>query len=689
MRSFIIYTFGIFFVLFASQGCKEKSASNLQLEQGIIRISKDFALDHISFLMAFDDDISSSDLNNDMQLEADTQLYRDIIKEYSAPILLDSLMKGPVIKDSVKSVKLTSARSFNNLNVQDLIAVPANLNDPVYVNLPDRARAVATAIGKGNLAIGNLNIERFNKEDLNLDNESECKYFFKNLLKVSQGFDREQAALNLRDTNVNNLSPCWYTQNLKSFFGWQILRFQGQTVLWNFYKKGKDNIILIKVPSHGFFFAMAYRSKYIPSPISYNQSDLLQSPIALEILQYIMKPVGIFNIDFAGSNYNEIGRQIDEQRESPYYFFAVKKLLAYSRYYGAKGLPKKSKQLYTLYKKSLYDPVQADYINENPLAVVNYVSDNINSETLFELKNDSTVKIFAQGQFSKKQVSAQNAFKYDNIQMFFNYSQTIVKDEEDVQLFEFNYMFPKIGYSPAEGAPVSWMDSTKIRYIFSNPEINTYYLEVMMPRSEIQGLATSNLKLNILVNDSDLEECNRESVLSLLIKNGISCFDASKMALLVKQKNKDLFIPGTVNTTRSNARLKIDGKADPAWNTVDSIKIEIPYVNHVTEFDHSASFKTLYDENNLYFLFRVKDNVKNELGIITRDKCWVEDARSGEIVWKMNATSADLPPAFFTTAEVRLKAGRYKLRYTSDKTHSFAGWLGQPCESLFYGAYVY
>ena len=75
------------------------------------------------------------------------------------------------------------------------------------------------------------------------------------------------------------------------------------------------------------------------------------------------------------------------------------------------------------------------------------------------------------------------------------------------------------------------------------------------------------------------------------------------------------------------------------------------------------------------------------------DYGWIEDAATGKAVWEMKAAEtahaggAEKNRKF--DAALSLPAGRYKLHYKSDDSHSFDNWNAPPPEINFWGIALY
>ena len=75
------------------------------------------------------------------------------------------------------------------------------------------------------------------------------------------------------------------------------------------------------------------------------------------------------------------------------------------------------------------------------------------------------------------------------------------------------------------------------------------------------------------------------------------------------------------------------------------------------------------------------------------DYGWIEDAATGKPVWQMKESdtrhAGGAGKNRLVDAVVTLPAGRYRLRYKSDDSHSFDNWNALPPEINFWGVAVY
>ncbi|TFF36139.1 sugar-binding protein [Mucilaginibacter psychrotolerans] len=678
-----------FFVLLilTTISCKRPPALKKILEDSIKNSITDLGLKDVSYTIVLDGDNFSETGNNTGPLR-DSIFYKRLLNEYTAPVLLDMLIRDSVIKDKAFISTFPGENlPAIQLTASELISIPANVNSSILDNVPARVNTILSVIGKGNTQNGSAALVAFNQNKVNLQPLKGYNDFLINLLKISYFFDKYQVGLNAGDTTIRNISPTWYTRGLQSFYGWRLLKFQKHTILWNFYSTGNKKTLLLKMMEKKLFVAISYQSDHITSPYAYHNTDLLQSPLALVLLNILTVPENHPVIDLKMGKPNDLYKVLQKNRNSPFNFLLIKQVLAYARYYDVINNTSRANELYDLYKKLIDNGDFFPYKNAASLARIDYATDYLNAESSFELSKDSTLKIFAAGQALKIATPAQNAYQYDNVQIFLNAFKK--NGSNEVKTFEFNYLFDKLGYSPNEKTAVKWLDSTGVKYAFSDPDIYTYLLEVSIPWSELSGFKKGEIKANVLVNDSDLDEDKRKSVLSWFIPSGINCFDPSQMSSVKLKRRPGNLSEGILNCLKTVRSPQIEGLPDQLWEKVPYHDINKQYVNKSSAFDHAASFKTLYDEKNIYFLFKVTDNCKNQTGIITKDKCWIENAATKEIVWKMGGRISAFNPSFDVTDSIRLKAGKYTVKYITDKGHSSDGWYGKPPVAPFYGIGIY
>jgi len=675
-------------------GCTSNTSVNqVDFKDILEQISQEFNIQDISYLVSKNGEVSASKYTNVTGVNFSLAKAIEIIKVFSNPIKLDLLIKDSMIPGDSSLSKYFPAINNKGLNLKDLVIVPADNWEPQRF-CADSVQFMTDIIAnsKAKTKKGSITNELIAALEKSNDQLKDNKALLEKLFFISDFFDRNYMEYaSMQDSLVTNLFPTWYTENKSFFYGWKILRIQKNTILWNCFFDGERTLLLLKFMDKDVFTAISYKSKNIPDPTSYNRDDLLQSPIALALIRSVLLPEGKqINIDYR-SQWNDIKDKINLIGDNAYRFIYTKDLIAHARYYESLKDVKNAQKLYLGYAALTQDSLLLKYVNEMPIAETGYISDNLNSTAAFSIEKEGYYQIFSGGQVL--QVSDYNTAPYnsDNIQLFISQYNNVNPSRAQFQVFHFNYRFNKIAGKQDDRHADNWLKGSNIKFTYSDPDDTSYVLEVAIPWKEIHGKEKHNthpLRLNIFIGDSDYEENKRESIYSWATKPGEGWDDPSTYGVLsFTGEHRSL---RKIYASKPIAeKIIIDGQIDDIWNKVDYSMIELPIYDKVSAYDNISKFKSLYDNEYLYFLFYVGDNCKNKTGIITKDKCWIEDASTNQLIWKLPADTTGYMPSYSIETKVYLKAGKYKLRYYSDKGHSFEGWYGTPPYHDIYGGTIY
>ena len=660
-------------VVIIYSSCKQTLAEKeINFQQLFDHTFSDFNIQQASFIVTQQGTVKASDYGDDDR-SGFINNAQPIIHQFSDPITLDYLIKDSMIGgDSALDKYFPTVRNWT-IRVKDLVIVPADNWDPLRFRADSVSRMTAVMLDSAN------KWKKQTIKPLNFSPEKRpvrsVRSLFEQLAAVSNFFDTSYTEYAfLQDSLVTNLFPTWYTENKTIFYGWKVLKYQKNTILWNCFTNKDEVLLVLKFMDKNIFTAITYRSANVPTPYSYNREDLLQSPIALALIRSVLLPQDYqHEIDYKGE-WAAIAKKIGATDNSPYKAIYSKDLIAHARYYEALGDVNNARKLYAGYGSIIHDTLLAKYVNQTPVAEIDHISDNLNTCAVFNIEKEGYYQLFAGGQVLPVSDYKTAPYQSDNVQIILTPKNN--KSASPIKVFHFNYRFNKIAGMPDGRHDENWLTDSQTQFAFSDPSDTSYILEVAIPWNEINGSNKAvPLLSNILIGDSDYEENKRESVLSWAIPGGKDWLDVSSFGPL---PNKPV-----------NKKIIIDGKIDADWNTTRYSPIELPYFDRVNSSDNSAQFKTLYSTDYLYFLFEITDNCKNKTGIITKDKCWIENASNGQLIWKLPADTSAYSPSCSTEKKLYLKAGNYNLRYSSDKGYSFEGWYGNPPYNDLYGGFIY
>ncbi|MFA6594614.1 MAG: sugar-binding protein, partial [Candidatus Buchananbacteria bacterium] len=521
------------------------------------------------------------------------------------------------------------------------------------------------------------------------------KDILKTIAQLSLYFDSENVTGHLSpDSLIPNYFPDPYIPNIVYFAGWNVLKLGKQTIFWNFFSNDTKSLLLIKVVNLGISTAVTYESKSIPSPFDNNKSDLLQSPIATNILKSLL--VQKSNNSFFETDFE---KQLQEIKSSKLTLLYMHDLLSHAKTFENIGKVKKADSLYHLYEEKFPEGIPVKYLKQPVIAEFNYVSNNFDGKKYFELKQDTKVRLFGSGQISNDRYLEWHLQSTDAVELYldpFNRKTKLINLDDKQCLYRFNY-----GYDSISGYFLSKKD---IEFSFADPNDSIYILELKIPWKTILGKLKPRygqmIGLNAIVGDDDMNDSKWKNGISWSTKdwkidaNNPLCWGnpsnwgnliLESKSISTNPKHKVMFCP------KITTNIKIDGKIDYAWNKTRYTQILHPTGNLIpSRFDNSGSFKAVWDNQYLYLLFKVSDNVKSPAGLYIVDKGWIENYSSGEIAYKMIGSSKSPSfPTFSVDKTIFLKAGKYFLRYTSDEGHSIEKWYGRTPANYIYGAVLY
>lgn len=160
--------------------------------------------------------------------------------------------------------------------------------------------------------------------------------------------------------------------------------------------------------------------------------------------------------------------------------------------------------------------------------------------------------------------------------------------------------------------------------------------------------------------------------------------------LLVLQQQAAPTPTGTVGCPYVATALVLDGQLDPAWQRMPRhYPVSCVYGPRVAAANFVVQFRTCWNEENLFVLFEVQDDVDVFGGSYAqaRDYGWIENAR-GTTMWQMSNTAHHNGGASKNRTVdtlLLLPPGAYLARYSTDESHSPAHWDALPPTGPFYG----
>ena len=187
-----------------------------------------------------------------------------------------------------------------------------------------------------------------------------------------------------------------------------------------------------------------------------------------------------------------------------------------------------------------------------------------------------------------------------------------------------------------------------------------------------------------------LPEINWQASVEDLMKQLNRNTDQPYAALIKKELLIQSRINASVGKAADSARLfrvygELYTKGLPGDLSSKKSIAEIPRVGD--NADQTVEFALAQDQ--MVRVFAIGEGQSGEVF----DYGWIENAETGTRVWEMKhpetRPAGGAPKNRMSDAHVTLAAGRYKLRYKSDDSHSFDNWNALPPDINFWGIAVY
>ena len=669
---------GLLIILITACRNAQTSKDSKDLTQALLHCAREFHATDVSYLVAEKGHITH-EYGGENASTPDTALIRIVQEHFMAPLVLDRMMKDSLAGEQDSA--------FHWLPAKGLIYVPADYYEWDAKNYERLTERTLHKIEKYQHAVHYSISEGFPGE-LKLYPTAGLPGLYRNLWSITQYFDRSFPEYGFQGRFIYNVFPTWYTRSLSGFFGWKILKFQRQTIFWNCFTEGTTTILLMKSVEKEAFAAIGYRSGSIPSPTDLNRLDLLQSPLAIAMLKnlYLLNP----DIDYR-TPADPLLAAMKGIQSSSYNFIYLHDLSAHAELYRRMGMTSQADALSRIRASLMNDSLLERYEYKPVLAEINYVSDNFKAAVPFDLPQGAMLQIFAGGQVRPFYDYEYNPWECDNIQLFLNdHAGDKNNPLSNTLLFQFNYASDKIRYQ--ENGQNRIRPSREGQYVSADPTDTSYIIEARIPWKTLNNVrhgAGRSVLANVLLSDADLDEHWRKSILSWAVGPGENFADEKKFGRIILAPKRGAANNKTLYAIRAPRPLRIDGVPEAAWDQAPWAPILLPFSGTVRPRDNAGRFKAMFDDRSLYLLFDITDNLKDRLGITTVDKCWIEEADSGLPVWEMKGDTTEAYPGFSDRKKLFLPAGKYVLKYVSDKGHSYEHWYGKPPANGVYGACVY
>lgn len=351
-----------------------------------------------------------------------------------------------------------------------------------------------------------------------------------------------------------------------------------------------------------------------------------------------------------------------------------------------------SKQdIQTILKSVRQEFVDEKYATKAPLVKLVNMSNYTNQSETFTMEKDGEVRIYAVGEilYNLSEENKRYYLKSDDIDLFFRNPET--STTKSGHKFQFNI---------SKANEKEYLENLNIDFKWSlkDPE---FIAEIKIPWKTINIIGPEFIKkldFNITIGDNDDGYLQKAKIAWVGAFDPLKKTDKDFGQLTLLRQNQTSIHDSSILALKGSP--VIDGQVDRIWKEQPSTDLkEVTYGFVKDSLDLSASVKSAWDNNNIYFLVRVTDlnfkwiNPKDrDSRRIFVDEGWIENAK-GERIWQMNPLLTTHAGGAYKNQKVdtllKLPKGKYFVKYVSDESHSFGSWDADAPKTPFYGIVLY
>ncbi|MDD4921193.1 MAG: sugar-binding protein [Bacteroidales bacterium] len=662
----------ILFILALTLSCTQKSPTppDQRIKEAIIETCAEFDISEYSYIITDSKEILEKKWNSSDEFTDG----KKIISNFSTYLSLKQLIDDEIVdEDSTLSTYTSFVK--DSLKIKDIYQVLENQKDFKPSDLEDHKSYIQYIYQKET----GSTLSDF--EEKELDIKAQEKWNSHSLLnamaRISLYSDQKSITgyLPMGD-HIPDLNPIWYTRNKRYYAGWHIFKINRHAIFWNYFSDNKQTLLCMKCIDNGLFASIVLPKGSMPAPSDFNHEDLLQSPMATAILKAMFMPENMPKVNFQETT-SKIEKKLKELKNSPYISLFIKDLASRIAFYSNNGKHTQAKRLSKIYEETYPYALPITFFNKPCISEINYVGDSVSAFRTFTLDQPTRLTVVSSGQ-CMLDMAASGIDKSDKVELYISY----LNKQKKVQYFNLKF---KYGCEKASG---NYLQNNPPNFTIKDLNDTTYLLKAAIPWKTLnieKPHLNSKFKLNLLVYDNDLRNQWKKSILSWVVDSVKNFEKPEKYGNLILATGKKDGNDTTIFCQRNPGIKEL-------WNNIDFVPIlKIAEGKISSSFDNAARFKIAWDNDTLYLVAEVTDNIKNKPITINMDKCWIMNMKTGEPVWKQpgEANSPFFPVCVFKNHEIMLKAGTYQLRYLSDNKHSFEYWLGTTPPIGDYGVRLY
>ena len=460
-------------------------------------------------------------------------------------------------------------------------------------------------------------------------------------------------------------------------------------LIWTAGETDGYSALMIKSETDSISFIMVAKSNRLNAPFNLEKGSVERSPLYYAFVENILQPDSLAtNIDFEG-DYEALNNAIQESIKQGKRDLAYGELVSYMRLTNYMKDSERYEKLSRIYGELFPKDIKPELLLEEPLAEIKAFTNYLNYKRAFNLSSDDTVTLFTTCEFSKNMTM--NPWEYDNVEIYFdlNHEKSGFRSDRDDRQYRVDYDYPDLtGNAPTlEGIKFMQFDDSPTNYSF---EI-VFPWTVLFNSDSIKPEINKKIGFDIAIADND--GGSREGSLAWNSTLGQTPWsNTSFLGSMILADQAGTGADSICYALKSSREISLDGKNTGEWNQTPSYPIDNVFMEGITgPEDQSGTFQAQWDDNNLYILVKIRDDVKRIIET-SGDFGWLVK-NNQDTVWMQKEADAIHAGGALTNkymmTKIPLTAGEYTLNYTTNSTHTFGLWERERPELSFYGIVAY
>ena len=677
----------------------ERLPGNEQLEQfnkSISGIMNDLAIQQYSYAICSNIETIKRDEHG---IQADKAFpVGEISNMFISTLLLQSSEKEKIdIRNNAGNYGIEG--EFGRASIKNLLAFTYNASDIAINYSPENFKILykvlenATGTSVSKLLARNLGwkLKLKNTNIWEDNNEIQCISSINDLIRFSMAIDN-QKLFDDEYTHNQMFRPVYLETGERSptGLGCYIDITDDKKYIWSAGQTNEYSTFFLKSTADSLSLIVIAKSPKLNTAFRLENGELTNTPLFYAFKNILLETdSGAVSVNYS-DDFELIRKSIEMMLDSGRRDDAYSELSSYLALNKAAGHQKRYDSLAAIYTEYFPNDIPVEMLFRKPVAKIDKAMDYMRMQRTFSIPKDTVLNLLAAGEYTKEMTL--NPWEYDNVEMFFDLKHergTGFNSGNDDRQYRYDYDYPSV-----TGNAPTFDNITLVQYDVSP---NRYNFEIAIPWTVLFNSDTIRpqpeqiMGFDIAVADNDAEI--REGSLAWHSKlNETPWSNTSTYGTMILKKSAGPPNDSICYALYKSHNFEMDGQNKGEWDGIPRYSIDNEFMSGITgPDDQSGWFRVQWDNENLYFLVEVKDDVKRLIDK-SSDYGWITTADE-DTVWMMTEANSKYsggdPSNKYIKTKLPIKAGNYILHYQTNQLNSYGHWVRKRPDISFYGIVLY